>query len=537
MITIKNNKMSTKDPSDAINKLDGEYYAIACNVIWSNPDNPDPRQWIYYVTFYIPEVYGPYRKDAQNYPVGEVPFVFDYHDDDYEIDKETGLMLIMYRGYVPKIGDVYRVMFEAGDNFRCHFVYYVDVGDQSRLLNKNYIEEGLTPSGVIDKPINPNPDIVDTFGNDMLNLAYYITTGHYRNQITYKDFVPCVLAPNKEADNHWWSKGRSKARNIYCKALSMPFMSYFTGDIFDTGTPINASENYNVLNMIQSLSSQHESYLVTFNRFYKDKDYDWSSVWATPKSPYVIYQNNKNKIDDLDNIMQKMMITSFCYINPKYTKIVYADVGDLPTDILFDLQGSDITAYNRFYADYTWEYFGRNENSPKAYEFSKLLYRWREQYEAEWLKAIQVYISGINYYGDRKLLHTILLCLTICPYMAYPMIMYYTEVLLQDELNDVLIANKQDPRQFRSFSTYLETDEDFTNTAVKLRDLAKICSETKSYLTYVDKFKELVKNIFGDGLVWDLVALQDINPWFYYNMDGKFARLRDKLPQYLEKIT
>lgn len=535
MIYIKDNKLQVKNPADDINKLDGEYYAIACNVIWTNPEVEYPWLWTYYVNLYIPEVYGQYQKDAQNYPMTEVPFLFDEHEDDHEANENGEYEKALSRGHVPQIGDVYRVMFENGDSDSCKMIYQVVIGDQSRLLNKNYIEHALLPSGVIDRPDIIEPETVSKYA-DMLDLAYFITTGHNKNEITYKDFMPCVLAPNKESTNKWWSEGKSKARNIFCKALGMPFMSYFTGDIFDSGVPINASENYNVLNMIQSIASQHEGYLVTFNRFYNDKNYDWSSVWATPVSPYELYTSNKGEITDLEDIMQKMMITGFCYINPRYTKILYPDVGDLPDNLLFGLNSSDISTYNRFYSDYMWEYFGINKNSPQAYAFPKLLLRWRQQYEEEWLKFIQVASSGINYYNDKKLLHTILLCLTICPYLTYPMIMYYTEAILSDELNASLIANKSNPRDFRSYSTYIESDDDFTNIAVKLRDIAKTCSSTKSYSTYIDKFKEIAKNIFGDGLIWDTMELKDINPWTYYDMDSKFARLKAKLPKYLEKI-
>lgn len=535
MIYIKDNELSAKDPSEEINKLDGEYYAIACMVTWVNPDVEFPGSWRYNVSLYIPEVYGQYQKDAQNYPIAEIPFLFDSHADDTVTNKYGEYYKALARGHVPEVGDVYRVMFENGNSHTCKMIYQVVIGDQSKVLNKNYINNGILPSGVIDRPDDVSPEIVQKFA-DMLNLGYYITTGHYKNQLTYKDFMPCVLAPNKEEGNKWWSDNKSRARNIFCKALSMPFMSYFTGDIFDSGVPINASENYNVMNMVLSLIQEHSAVPTLFNKYFQDSKYDWSFVWATPISPYGLYVDNKGKINNLEDIMQKMMITSYCYINPRYTKVLFADVGDLPDGLLFGLSDTSMSTYNRFYSDFVWEFFGINENSPCAFEFPKLLYIYKEDYEKEWLKFIQVISSGLNYHEDKKLLHTMLLCLTICPYMAYPMIMYYTEALLSDELNASLTANGSNPRDFRSYSTYIETDDDFTNIAVRFNNIAKNTAESKNYLGYVDSFKNITKSIFGNGLLWDTMDLADINPWIKYGMDSKFTRLRDKLSSYLEKI-
>lgn len=512
MIVTKDKNVWVNNPADDIKDIDGAHYGIICSKAIPKDVTVPLDALVYICSIYVPEVYGTYSS-AQNYPYVEIPYKQDIDDE----------------GHEPEIGELCKVMFEAGKSYVCRLVYYIKINEQIKELNKNYILHGILPSNVIDKPDNPAD--YTQFSAEFLDLAYYATTGHKKSELTYNDFVPCCLGSKKGSGK----KDKSPAKNYFCKALSVPFMSYFTEDYFDMGVPINASSKYNVANILLSIYNTNISDVATIDKYFNDADYDWLDEVA---SLYQIYNQSKGKVDNLEKLMEKIVLSVLSYCNPRFTKLLFPEVKDLPDDISSQLSMT-ISNDNYTYAERVWDVFANsNFDTEKFYmSFPKTMYQFRKQFEKEWASAMLIYESGFNSKmidaNNLKLKHTILLCLTVCPWLAYPLIGYYDEVALSDELNESLRRNGQDPRNFRTYSTYLNSYEEFTEIQKKLDTLIK--SEPEP-LQFVSSFRDIAYSIFGDSKLFIHLEANNKNTWDYYKMDDKFKRLKDALPKYLETI-
>lgn len=524
MIYTKDNDVIVKNPNDDVKEIDGIHYGVICSVQIKN-NNADERNIVYICTLYLPNIYGLYNQDAQNYPIIEIP---KYQDND-DI------------GYVPQIGDLCKCMFEAGNSYTCKLIHYIYNDGQSRELNKNYILYDILPSDVLPKPTNPL--VWEQYKGDFLDLAYYITTGHTRNELTVDDFSPCALGSRKNQDSGWWffkTKGISAAKNYFCKALSIPFASYFV-DINEEGSgiPIISSEYYNIKNIILDMFENHTDETYVLTKFFNNSDYDFKSlITLSIQSLYTIYSANKD-ITNIYALMYKITLACLAYINPNYIQIIFPDIKKLPDKLDLDLSP---TILYKNYAELLWEYYSNtNIVSDIAYKcLPKFFYDFKEIYEKEWLSTIPVYLSGINNKlynkNDKKLKHTIILCLTICPWLAYPLILYrtsYSEITLNDEINRTSTFAKEKYINFRSYSTYLNSDDEFTNIAIKLNNLTKRKDITP--LDYIKEFRDIAYDVFGDGLLPNNES-GNSNTWLYYEMDNKFNRLIDRLPKYLENL-
>lgn len=522
-----------KQPTENINKADGTYYAVICNVIISSVSTED--NITYLCSVYIPEIYGKYNKNVLNYPVVEIPHKQDADDE----------------GHTPEVGELCQVMFEAGNTNSCRFVYYITLDPDPLLLNQNYINNGHLSTDIVDRPTNPED--YEQYAKDLLDLAYYVTTGHHQNEITEKDFQPCVLGPIPETDPGFlFFEGDtySRAKNLFCNALDMPFVSYFTNDILDMMVPVRASNLYNVLDVVSELSKQG----VDVSYFYTDKDYTWSRDANYSYSPYDLYQLLKE--EKIENSQQLMNWTMYCVLsmcNPRFMNLIFSEAPDynsLPDTYISAIMPLTISQ-GTTYSESIWGRFNNEVSADKAYYFalSKLLFEHREEYEKEFSTTAAMWMSGfanIIPNASKKLKYTIILCLTICPWLDYPMFGYKQDILPFNEVVMYLLdyngAIKSE--DYRNFTTYIATEEFFTKIQNELRTLMERSNITP--LEFVEGFRDIAYEVFGEGLldvtggkyekVWDTGPLYDDT--FRYGdgegrsfMDEKFDRLKDILDQ------
>lgn len=531
MIYTKDKDVWVKNPADELTKIDGEYYAVICYVTTKNI-TAEPENMMYYCSLYIPEVHGKYKGSAQSYPVVEIPRCVDNDDP----------------GYTPEIGDVCKVMFENGRSYTCRFIYMLHINDQNKLLNRNYLLYNILPTDIIDKPTNPEAYKALTW---LLDYAYYITTGHTEDQLTAHDFVPCVLGSKAtDKDSGWWifnTEEGSAGKNWFCKALTMPFFSYFTSDFNAIGTPIEASDIYNVKNVIQDLYNNHFDELDIVDKFFKNSVYDFVNVDI--KSPYEIYTSSTLEENKKEN-MFNFMLSCLALCNPRCAGMVVPGAGNLLEAFQpWNLSTAGISDYYASYAEYVWSIYNSNlllrqgvTNATSHLAYSKFLLEFKTVYETEWLRSMTQFLSGINnIVNDNtnvKLKYTIILCLTICPWLAYPLL-GYRQNLSQEALELIPKQIEYNNITWRTYSTYLSSDEEFTNVQTKLVNLARATDITPK--NFVLGFRDVAYDVFGSGrllLLYDESAgTEFVDTWDYYKMDEKFKRLNESLPSILEKIT
>lgn len=512
MIYIKKEKVIAGNPVDEMKEIEGSHYGIICKTVLKNA-LALPEEMIFICSVYIPEVYGAYS-ESQNYPYVEIPFIQDADDN----------------GHEPQIGDLCKVMFEGGKNQTCRLIYYISISQQARELNEDYILRGIISSDVVDKP--DNPEDYEQYAGDFLDLAYYITTGHKKAELTYTDFVPCVLGNRKEATSNL-----SSAKNYFCKALNIPFVSYFTSAIYDTGVPVNASDYYNIINVVLNISESEK--LTEIDKFYTDSKYSWDSEAENIRSLYELYNKSKGNIENLEDIIQKMTIACVAYCNPRYSKLLFPSLGEIPFALVNDFSAYPWVDHNYNYAERVWDIYSDSDRDNESYfmAFPKLLYRFRDLCEKEWLNVVSIYKSGINAQmkdtNNIKLKHTIVLCLTLCPWLFYPMTGYNTTVALSEELNASLRNAGLDEKDFRTYSTYISSPEEFSEIRLKLTNLIK--SEPQP-LNFVKQFRDIAYQVFGDSALYIPSKGLAVNTWDLYKIDEKFNRLKTALPKYLETI-
>lgn len=154
--------------------------------------------------------------------------------------------------------------------------------------------------------------------------------GHTEDQLTAYDFIPCVLGSKAtDKDAGWWifnTEEGSAGKNWFCKALTMPFFSYFTSDFNAIGTPIEASDIYNVKNVIQDLYNNHFDELDIVDKFFENSVYDFINVDI--KSPYEIYTSStleENKKEHMFNFM----LSCLALCNPRCAGMVVPGAGNL----------------------------------------------------------------------------------------------------------------------------------------------------------------------------------------------------------------
>lgn len=527
MIVTKEKNSIAKNPTDDINKLDGTYYGIICNV--SAPIY-DSAEKYYYCFIYIPEVYGVYNQDAQNYPSVKIPFKQDSDDE----------------GTVPEIGDICKVMFEAGcgNNNSCKFIYYIPLTLQSKILNRNYILYNILPTSLVS--VIDDPKAYEKFRGDFLDLAYYITTGHNKNELIIQDFLPFVLGSRSKTDSVWWGEavndGESAARNYFCTALGMPFYSYLTPeiDIVYQNAPIESSDLYNVSHVILDLYNNNFNSLKYIDQFFDDskyslKPYPPEAIIAPPDIYTTIY-NDKDITMDKREFMFYSILSLISFCSPEYMWILFPDF-PYGRDILaryFTVNWKvDENAKNKNYTEYLWYRYNDNSGRPYSYAYSKFFYNFRDTYELEWLRNVPVMLSGLNNnniiydINDTKLKYTIVFCLTICPLLMYPLFLYERNT----HLDEILKSSLSNPSDYASFITYLGSIEEFTEISKKLRLLSR---NKTTPLAYIRGFRDIAYGVFGDGKLYINGSLT--NTWNYYNMDDKFERLKDKIDTFLEKI-
>lgn len=512
MIIFNNDKTEYKDPTEALNKLDGTYYGVICNV-FTKDVTADEKNSIFTCSLYIPEVFGKYE-NPQNYPTVDIPFCQDNDDE----------------GYQPQIGDICKVMFENGKSFTARLLYLMTISPQSRKLNSDYILYGISPSEVIDRP--SDREDLSLFTGEMLDLAYYITTGHTKSELTLDDFMPCVLGSATSG-----KKDYSKAKNYFCKALGMPFVSYFNDDIYGRGVPIEASEIYSAVSMFKSLYNNNIEKAAELSYVYTDSKYSLRN--PDIGAPCEVYAECKGKVDELDSKMLQFTLATLAYVNPRHINLLFPDIGDdLPDEMIFAMHYSNYTqAY--CYAERLWDTYANTELYEQDFYmlYPKIMFNLREYIEKQWASSVPVFISGFNNAmsdsNNTKLKYTVVLCLTICPWLAYPLIRQYSNITLNEQLNALLQENGiMTPMEFRTYATYITNDEEFTNVSLKLRNMLKDNVEPKNFVT---GFRDVAYSLFGTGYL-NFYGLYDERTWDYFNMDAKFKRLQDKLSEFLETV-
>lgn len=505
------------NPADNINKIDGSYYGIICNVILSNNgliSGDDNR--IFSCSIYIPEVYGLYKNNYCNYPVVEIPFKQDLDDV----------------GYVPQIGDICKVMFEDGKSYTCKLIHMLYIREENRLINENYIKYGILPYALVEKP--DNPEYYNKFSGEFLNFAYFVTTGHWKDSVTVNDFDFGVIGPPKDDDTGTWFgfkiKGISAATNYFCHALGMPFMSYLVyQDPAYFNVPINSTPIYNVVDIITKMIDKTLYEPEDITKYFTESKYDFEAIRAI--SPYKLYQEYKN-----EEAMLAIIFSVLCIISPRYYKILHSGF-NIPDNILRNVDGMYPLGGRQYnYSEVLWNSY----NDPSLKDiysylaYSEFLYKYREQYELNWIQTMIVYMSGLNELTKNiNTKYTFLYCLTICPYLAYPLFLQRIETPeLIEEINNQLEKQGKQKADFRNYSTYISSDTKFTEVSIQLRDLIQ---STLKPNEIVSKFRDIAYSLFKDSNIYIHFDYKD--GWTFSKMDEKFDRLKNNIESELSKLT
>lgn len=526
MIIFKDDEITAIDPNDNITKLDGIYYGVI-NCVTTTDTDLDNKAFQYYCSLYIPDVHGEIDLQSFNYPVVKIP---RYQDDD-DIGSE------------PQIGDICKVMFEDGNSSSCQLIYKLNLAPEYRNLNMLYVTQGIISSSILDRPDNTD-EIEQIYGGDLLNNAYYITTGHYKDNITESDFTTYALngKVHENSENILGAENKSNANCYFCNPLSMPLFAFFISPLTTTNdVPINSSENYNVKNCIMSLNSINNTDTANFiddiRELYTNSDYDFQ--YPQIKSPYAIYNTLKTKnIENLDMYMYYALSSSICFCPPQYANMLYPEFSKYDSDLKYEFsvqQANNTDSYDKI----LWGIFNSSSNSDKKYYqyFSKLLFKYKKYYEDEWIKMVQTYLSGINNIvttqNNIKLKYTIILCLTICPLLAYPMLGNYFS--FNDRLDSDIARYfnfTSDTDKIRIYSTYLNSEEEFNDIRVKLNNIIK--DNDKSPENFVIEFKNIAKSVFNSWIADSMGNKYYL--WEASKMEDKFNRLQDILPNYLNSL-
>lgn len=524
-------------------RYDGVYYAIILNSVKSS-NNLD---YLCYV--YVPEIFG----DVDNSKGRLYYRCYDYirvlvpeNTDDCNVSDEDR------KKNIPSIGKIIKVSFDDGDINSCRYLMTIPIDEIYEKMNSSYVKEGILPTEVIENITDDS--ILDIF-TPMVRIGNYITTGY--------ESPPAKCYKYK----FLWSNVREKQgsdlstfRNWFIEALTMPLQSYGGknnqfGQLF---YPYYSTDIYNLYFVLKAVidSGNYNKLASVYSNLLTDENgiAGYSDIMFSFKS-------RKSKLDaeqDRAKIVSLWFLGLFTGLDRKandadvaLASVAYPGVTD---DYLTPcvLCGTGVEGYDCS-AEYLWKFesyyesgnIGDKEAVEKLepYRFYNILNdkKIKTIYEKHYLSVLATWTTGINNLTkDIKFRNVILMCLTIAPWFASPLLRYTT-------------TDKELIKAMLKFRTTIESSEsknidkiyiNFVENNIGNIENASIFPNQDAYLSFREDMQKYIesgnKNAFIDKFEY-FVEFYLCNKVYNNNnadydssacvtkkdMQAKFKRLKD----------
>lgn len=516
-------------------RYDGIYYAIIIRSFKTD----DGLNSLCYV--YIPEIFPEGWKQSlyyrcYDYPRVEVPNSFD--------NCETG-------DQTPRTGQIIKVSFDDGDIRSCRYLMSIPTNSFIEAINRNFITDGTLPSDITS--VIEDENILTTF-RLLLPVANYITTG-YENPPAEKYKYKYVLSNINSSKNEL-----GVFKNWFIEALTMPLQSYSNNNLVKSyNIPYYSTNIYSLVAVLQNvintkygqerlaklydnIPNDNEYIKFNINKTKLTNIYDKAkaaSIWILG---LITGQDNEfNEIDPENNESDKKANLSLALANIAFSDAVKDHVS--PT---LNLQISDNTTNP---AELLWFIFsyGSEENFWSKQSISAQVSRphrifadevIKVSYEKHWLSVIATWATAINNITtDNSMRNIILMCLTIAPWFASPLLLYQTansetvkamrsfinSYKKYSDIEDIYIKyiiclDNIDNMDYSSVFPNEETYVDFSNT---LQKLIKENNKTD----FIDKFKEYTIKFLGQGKAESFYS----EAFAKNDFESKFERLKERM--------
>lgn len=536
-------------------RYDGIYYAIIINSYLSS-NHVDYKCYVY-----IPEIFpdsnirnGALYYRCYDFPHVNVPVRSDSCKD------ESGNLI----EDIPSIGQLIKVSFDDGDINSCRFVSYVPLEPIYENINKNFILNGIIPSDVVYGITDE--EILKTF-RPLIPLANYITTGeeepsaeHYKykfvfsNTDTGRDDMNCFF-------------------NWFTEALTMPlhsmFKSGYTGGDSAIVLPYYSTDIYGLYYVMQN---------VVAKGYYGDLNNLYTHIPSCENlgSDYymLLFDNKETKITesaDRAKVAAVWILGLFSgYGNStmslgsgvKNYEVSLADMAfpEVTAEFLEPFLGH--IALSDWYStvpELFWLYmsYGYDEGISaqdekleeyRKYRVNNILHtaNIKKEYETHYVSCLATWSTAINNLTtDEEMRNVILMCLTIAPWFAAPLLLYKTGESKSVQSMSIFLnsLSKND-----SWDFYVDIYNDYVSNADSVGNVensavfpnanayTEFSNTLQPYIIsndkkgFVDRFQELTKEYLGKKLK-DSAALMGDLEYAYAgdDFDAKFQRLRDRM--------
>lgn len=492
MIIFKNNKIEVEEPENTT--LNGVYYAVVINTQYINES-----VCICYV--YVPEIHGPYNhifSNAFNFPRVEVPIKQDNDDP----------------GYTPQTGDVIKVSFDDGDSNSCRFLMLIPIPSLTRLINADYINKGILPSGIIENITDPQ--ILDKV-RGWLPQAYFITTG--AREPTKDSFIMKALIT-----------ANTRFSNYFLVPLTIPMSSNSIDMGIDLTSPIPmfSTNLYLLMDIIYKLYDEQPEQLISLYRGIMTAAADRGAI-----NNFNALENDTERAQFVAALLSGMISSYIDIMFPDADRDHFHSIGNTGT----------FASDPRYFYQYSQTKLGSDVLSISEYYYNN-----KGLFENEWVSTISSWWSGLNNIIDKnnvKLIKVVLYCLTICPWLANAIIRYSIEDLsifsiisafheiydgLYNRFIELTIIENS------NYSTIFKSNEEFVAVGSTLRNVIDSQDLNLIINTFEQEMKKLVDGKVGGSHIEPLGPAygDDRSYWDFCEMSQKFTRLRNTiLPEIL----
>lgn len=536
-------------------RYDGVYYAVILNSVKSS----NGLDYLCYV--YVPEIYG----DVDNSKGRLYYRCYDYirvlvpeNTDDCDISDEDR------EKNKPSVGKIIKVSFDDGNINSCRYLMTIPIDDIYEKMNANYVKEGILPTDVITNITDEK--ILETL-RPLIEVGYYITTGH---KGTKNDPVPADCYKYK----FLWSNVNRKSndlstfRNWFIEALTMPLSSYGAKDVGQYSFnyfPYFSTNIYNLLYVLRDVVDNGDNKKLA-ELYYK-----------MPVKQNVTV--NVNMIDfslgseatiktELTEDKDKAKITSLWLLglftgnetvgssnstisgDIALAHIAYPElVAEQLHPGLIDSSALKTASLDNS-AERLWKFvcyspaykYDEDIKKLEAYRFHKLLSdsSIKAAYETHYVSVLATWVSGMNTIdalkNDINFRNVVLMCLTIAPWFASPLLLYTTQdkdiILAMQQFMKAMDKDTYIPYIYRNFeendtgnieySSIFPNQDAYLKFGVSMQTIIKSGDKT----TFIDKFKGYVKKYMGKAYNSNAEVF-DADACAYKQIDIKFKRLSD----------
>lgn len=522
-------------------RYDGIYYAIILN----GSQASDGINYMCYV--YVPEIYGKidnshgrlyYR--CYDYPRVLIPS----RDDACDVDQE------------PRTGQVVKVSFDDGNINSCRYVARIPIDELYERMNYNYITKGILPAEIITDI--KDPTILDKF-RELLQSAYYITTGYKDPPAKSFKYKFCWSNTNNAYGDK--QDEQNLFRNWFLEALTMPVHSMGAkGQNYGNAIvlPYYSTNIYSLYYVMQDIISTGNS--DALRNMYTKMPTIVNFTSPTQYDRLFIFDHKQSKVTDNTTrakVVATWILGLFSGWGADYEENETYDVAlanmafpELTEqDIYPNMQAAssqlntapELLWETSSYADslYTYE--------TNIFERYRIHYLFKDSednrriYENHYLSVLASWTTAINTFTqDEKFRNIILMCLTIAPWFAAPLLLYSinsiqtTQIMyaligaLNGNNNNVLkdywniyIANVDDTGKMEFSSVFPSQDAyiEFRETLQGYLISGNIKGFVNKFENYVNQYLALDANFWPD--------YYDDKAYAGNDFGGKFARLRE----------